>query len=287
MKLIIILPCKIFLFSQVFLHPPSPPLIGGIWLWLCCVMRLTVKEIKVKSILTKSGIPGADYCINPYVGCAHGCRYCYATFMKRYTGHTEAWGSFVDVKINGPEVLRRQLKRMARGRVLISSVTDAYQPIEKKYKLTRQCLEVLLQHRFPTDILTKSPLVLRDIDLIKKFKDIEVGITITTDNEEIRKVFEPHAPPILERILALKKLHNNGIKTYAFIGPVLPMNPEALSGKISPHVDSIIIDRMNYTSKTLKIYQRMNLDKWLDNDFIDDIIQRLRNGCAGKHITIC
>jgi len=250
-------------------------------------MSLIIREIKAKSVLTSSGIPGVDYCVNPYVGCSHGCRYCYATFMKRYTGHTEAWGSFVDVKINAPEILQKQLKRAKIGRVMISSVTDAYQPIESKYKLTRQCLEILLQSQFPVDILTKSPLVLRDTDLIKKFKDIEVGITITTNDEKISRVFEPNAPSIMARIRTLRALHDKGINTYAFIGPVLPMNPEALSEKIRPHVDSIIIDRMNYTSKTFKIYQRMNLSKWLDKDFIDDIIQRLKNGFAGKPVTTC
>ena len=250
-------------------------------------MSLIIREIKAKSILTKSGIPGVDYCINPYVGCSHGCRYCYATFMKKYTGHTEPWGSFVDVKINATEILQKQLKRAKRGRVMISSVTDAYQPIESKYKLTRQCLEALLQCQFPVDILTKSPLVLRDMDIIKKFKDIAVGITITTNDEEISRVFEPNAPSIMARMRALKTLHDNRINTYAFIGPVLPMNPEALSEKINPHVDSIIIDRMNYTSKTLKIYQRMNLNEWLEKDFIDDIIQRLKNGFGGKPVTIC
>ena len=250
-------------------------------------MSLIIREIKAKSILTKSGIPGVDYCVNPYIGCAHGCRYCYATFMKKYTSHTEPWGSFVDVKINAPEILQKQLKRASMGRVMISSVTDAYQPIESKYKRTRQCLEILLQSQFPVDILTKSPLVLRDIDLIKKFKDIEVGITITTNDEKISRVFEPNAPSIMARIRTLRALHDKGINTYAFIGPVLPMNPEALSEKIRPHVDSIIIDRMNYTSKTFKIYQRMNLSKWLDKDFIDDIIQRLKNGFAGKPVTTC
>ena len=250
-------------------------------------MSLIVKKIKVKSVLTRSGIPGVDYCINPYVGCFHGCKYCYATFMKRFTGHTEAWGSFVDVKVNSPEVLQRQLQRKVRGRVMISSVTDAYQPIEAKYKLTRKCLEVLLQYQFPVDILTKSPLVLRDLDLIKEFKDIEVGITVTTNDEKIRKVFEPKAPSITARINTLKKLHNNGINTYAFIGPVLPMNPEALLENINPHVDSIIIDRMNYTSKTLKIYKRMNLSKWLEDGFIENIIQRLENGFAGKPVSVC
>src|SRR3972149_9738911 len=115
-------------------------------------MSLIIREIKAKSILTKSGIPDVDYCVNPYIGCSHGCRYCYATFMKRYSGHTQEWGSFVDVKINAPEILRKQLKRAKRGRILISSVTDAYQPIESKYKLTRQGLEIFLNIHCPVDI---------------------------------------------------------------------------------------------------------------------------------------
>ncbi len=250
-------------------------------------MSLIVREIKAKSILTKSGIPGIDYCINPYVGCFHGCRYCYATFMKRFTGHQEPWGSFVDVKINAPAILQKQLTKARRGNVLISSVTDGYQPIESKYKLTRQCLEVLLESQFPVDILTKSPLVLRDMDIIKKFKEIEVGLTITTDNENMRKVFEPHAPPVSERIKALKTLHDHGIKTYTFIGPVLPMNPDALSEKLSPYVDSVIIDRMNYTSKTVSIYKRLNLGRWLDSEFVDAIINKLKDGFAGKTVDIC
>ena len=250
-------------------------------------MNLVIQEKRVKSILSKSGIPGVDYCINPYVGCSHGCRYCYATFMKRFTGHTEPWGSFLDVKTNAPEVLHRQMKKAARGHVLISSVTDPYQPVEEKYKLTRRCLEVLLPHQFSVDILTKSPLVLRDLDLLKQFKELEVGITITTDDDEIRKIFEPHAPPIEARIQALKTLSKAGLKTYAFIGPLLPMNPEGLSEKINPYVHSVLIDRMNYASKTRKIYTSRKLNQWLDYDFVDEIIQRLEIGLAGKEINIC
>lgn len=252
-------------------------------------MGLIIKEIKVKSVLTKSGIPGADYCINPYVGCFHGCRYCYATFMKRFTNHTEPWGSFVDVKINAAEVLEKQLKRAEKGSIIISSVTDAYQPIEAKYKLTRKCLEVLLQHQhqFSVDILTKSPLVLRDMDLIKRFKNFYVGITITTDAEDIRKVFEPNAPSISARINALKKLHDNGVSTYVLIGPVLPMKPEALVERIKPYADSIIIDRMNYASKTVKIYRQLKLERWLDDGFIENIIYRLKKGFAKKTVSIC
>ena len=250
-------------------------------------MKVVIKEKRAKSILSKSGISGIDYCINPYTGCTHGCKYCYATFMKRFTGHMEAWGSFVDVKINAPEVLQRQLKNAARGNVMVSSVTDPYQTIENQFKLTRRCLEVLLAYQFPVSILTKSSLVLRDLDLIKKFKEIEVGITITTDDDEIRKIFEPNAPSIESRIHALKELSQNGIKTYAFIGPLLPMNPETLAEKIGPYIQSVLIDRMNYVSKTKKIYEVNKLKQWLDYDFVNEIVERLEIGLAGKEVSLC
>jgi DNA repair photolyase len=246
-----------------------------------------IREKQVKSILSKSGIPGVDYCLNPYVGCAHGCKYCYATFMKRFTGHTEPWGTFVDVKRNAPEILRRQLKRRTRGYVMISSVTDPYQPLEEKYGLTRRCLEVLLQNQFSTGILTKSPLVLRDTDLFERFEEIEVGITITTEDEEIRNIFEPHAPPIESRVQALKKLHELGIHTYAFIGPLLPQDPEVLAGKLRPYVDSVLIDRMNYLNKTIGLYRRHHLTEWLESDFIDEILRRLKEGFSGKEVNVC
>jgi len=250
-------------------------------------MNLVIKEKRVKSLLSKSGIPGVEYCLNPYVGCSHGCRYCYATFMKRFTGHAEPWGSFVDVKINAPEALQRQMKKANRAYVLISSVTDPYQPVEEKYQLTRRCLEVLLPHQPSVDILTKSPLILRDLDLLKRFKEVEVGFTITTDDDEIRKIFEPHAPPIRARIQALKTLFEAGLKTYVFIGPLLPMNPEALSEKLNPYVHSVLIDRMNYASKTRRIYRLKKLDQWLDYDFGDEVIERLEIGLAGKNLRIC
>jgi DNA repair photolyase len=249
-------------------------------------MKPQTNEITVRSILTKSGIPGMKYCVNPYVGCAHACLYCYATFMKRFTGHHEPWGSFVDVKINAPEVLRRQLKRAERGTVMVSSVTDAYQAVEARYKLTRKCLEVLSLFKFPVSILTKSPLVTRDMDIISKMDEVEVGLTITTDDDRTRKIFEPSAPPVAARIDALKKLHQAGINTYVFIGPLLPMDPESLAKQISPYAGSILIDRMNYVSKTERVYKNNRLEKWLDADFIDDIISRLKKNLSANDISI-
>lgn len=250
-------------------------------------MKPQIKEVHCRSALSKSGIPGMKYCINPYVGCAHACKYCYATFMKRFTGHPEPWGKFVDIKVNAPEVLIRQLRRAEKGTVMLSSVTDPYQPIEEKYKVTRKCLEIIEQYQFPVNILTKSPLVTRDIDIISGMEDAEVGLTITTDDEIMRNIFEPGAPALSERIEALKKLHEAGINTYAFIGPTLPMNPEALAKLVKPYVNSILIDRMNYSSKTGFLYRKHNMEKWLDRAFIDEIVLRLKRGFGRKRIEVC
>jgi DNA repair photolyase len=179
---------------------------------------MIVREIFAKSVLSKSQI--YDYAINPYVGCSHSCRYCYAAFMRRFTGHKEKWGEFVDVKINAPELLAKEIKRKRMGRVWVSGVCDPYQAAEKKYKLTGRCLEILLENQWPLTIQTKSSLVLRDIEILEKFKDIEVGFSITTVDEKIRKLFEPGASLIKERIHALDVLHLRGIKTFAMIAPV-------------------------------------------------------------------
>ncbi len=184
---------------------------------------MIIRQVACRSILTRSGIEGIDYVINPYVGCAHGCIYCYASFMKRFTGHGEPWGTFVDVRINAPEVLARQIRRARPGLVSLSSVTDPYQPPEKCYAITRACLEVLAGSTFPVSILTKSALVLRDLDVIGRFREVEVGLTIVTLDEDLRRRFEPRASSIAERLEALATLSAAGIRTWAFCGPLLPM----------------------------------------------------------------
>ena len=184
---------------------------------------MIIRQIECKSLLTRSGISSVDYAMNPYVGCQHGCAYCYAVFMKRFTGHSEEWGHFVDVRVNAPQVLARQLKRAAPGSITLGTVTDAYQPLEHEYRVARGCLEALLPFdQFPTTVLTKSALVLRDLDLLREVGHIEVALTVTTLDEEVRRAFEPHASPISERLTALARLHDAGIRTWAFFGPVLP-----------------------------------------------------------------
>ena len=202
--------------------------------------------------------------------------------MKKYTGHTERWGAFVDAKTNAPDMLIQQMKGLKNGSIIISSVTDPYQPVEARYQLTRKCLAILLEHTCSVSILTKSPLVLRDMDLIKKFRDIEVGITITTNEEKIRKMFEPNAPPIGARIHTLRKLHEQGIRTYVFIGPLLPMNPAALSKQVRPYIRYAYISKMNYISKTKYIYKKMNIDFWLDPHFLGETKRKLKSYLDGK-----
>ena len=204
---------------------------------------MKIKEIQAKNILSESKV--YDWTINPYVGCQHGCIYCYAKFMKRFSGHKENWGEFVDVKMNAPELLSQEIKKKKKGRVWVSGVCDPYQPVEKKYELTKKCLEILQKNNWPVVIQTKSPLVLRDLELLKKFQEIEVGFTITTDDEEIRKIFELRTVPINERIETLDKLHQEGIKTFVMIAPLLP-KAESLVPKLKGKVDYVIIDKMNY-----------------------------------------
>jgi DNA repair photolyase len=180
----------------------------------------SIREIQAKSVLNRSGI--SDYAVNCYLGCQHGCSYCYARFMKRFSPHQEAWGDFVDVKVNAPSILERQVRSAPKGRVFISSVCDAYQPAEFRYGLTRACLEILLRHRYPITILTKSALAVRDLDLMALGRDVELGITVTTPDEALRRLVEPRASATQDRLALLEEAKSRGIKVYVFLGPFLP-----------------------------------------------------------------
>lgn len=184
---------------------------------------MLVREIRAKSVLTKSNIPGADYCLNPYVGCTHACRYCYARFMTKYRDLDEPWGEFVDVKVNAAEVLRRQLERRRKtgGSVLVGTVTDAYQPLERELGLTRAVLAALVGEGFDVGVLTKSDLVARDVDVLRELGGA-VEMTITSLDDGVRAAFEPGAPPPARRLAALRILRDNGVRTSVSVGPVLP-----------------------------------------------------------------
>jgi len=197
---------------------------------------MKINEIICKTALPASKLPGLNYALNPYMGCEHSCVYCYAPAVLK---EKRKWGSFVDVKRNLPNILAKELKKKKKGRVGIGTVTDAYQPAEKKYEITRRCLEILLKHDFPVCIQTKSSLVLRDIDIIKRFSVKEVGLTITTINDEERKKYEMCSSSVEERLNALRILGENNIHTWVFIGPVMPYITEKNIDKLIENIAKV------------------------------------------------
>jgi len=179
-----------------------------------------IREVHCKSVLNKSGI--ADWAVNCYAGCEHGCHYCYARFATRFSHPGERWGSFVDVKVNAPQVLAVEAGKKRIGRVFVSSVCDGWQPAEEQYGLTRQCLEILLRRGYPVTILTKSVLAGRDVDLLVGKVAVELGVTLTSLNETLTRLTEPRSSSPAERLTLLQKAKEKGITTYAFLGPLLP-----------------------------------------------------------------
>lgn len=149
-------------------------------------MKIMERTIQVKDLLTKSNLPASDYVINPYVGCPHGCKYCYACFMKRFTNHSEEWGQFIDIK----ECSRAISKKRLQGKtVFLSSVTDCYNPFEEKYECTRKILEQLTAIDCELSIATKSKLILRDVDLLKKCKKLKVSMSVNTLDEHFERIW--------------------------------------------------------------------------------------------------
>lgn len=270
-------------------------------------------ELDCKSVITKSKLPDTHYVVNPYVGCSFSCLYCYASFMGRFVGESvENWGNYVYIKKNSVEIFEKQLKKLLdkqlKSTIFFSSVTDPYLPIEKKYQLTRRMLEVLKNNHYLglVSILTKSALVLRDIDVLQELKEVEVGFTITSAKDSISKALEIKAPSITSRLHALSELNSQNIRTYAFIGPLLPhfvQNPLELESLISlvaqTGTKSVYVEQMNLSSyikqkiitsdKTLaNTYLSLQKNKMqLNEDFIRGLLDKyglhLRLGNVIEH----
>ncbi|MHA1839572.1 MAG: radical SAM protein [Candidatus Ranarchaeia archaeon] len=189
--------------------------------------KIVIKYIPCRNALTPSRLTGVSHAINPYVGCLHGCVYCYATYMSKHHSGDEPWGQFLDIKHNIVQRLRSEIRRLHVPRignihVLLSSVTDLFQPIPSTRIVSAQIIETLIDNRVPFTILTKSADV---TDLNKRLAEspaAEVGITITTLDKHQRQILEPYASSSQARLLALEKLSNHGVRTYGFIGPVFP-----------------------------------------------------------------
>ena len=218
-----------------------------------------IREIEVQSVMTKSSLPVGGFSVNPYVGCPHACKYCYASFMKRFTGHTEPWGTFLDVKhwkpITNPHKYDGQ-------RIVIGSVTDGYNPYEEEFCRTRRLLEELKGTNAEIMICTKSDLVLRDLDLLKKFPKVTVSWSINTLDEQFRMDMD-RAVSIERRIEAMKKVYEAGIRTVCFVSPIFPgiTDVKSIIGRVKDFADLIWLENLNLRGQfkgTIMSYIREN-----------------------------
>lgn len=246
-------------------------------------MRIIEKEIVAKDLITKSNLPASDYVINPYVGCSHACKYCYARFMKRFTGHTEEWGNFIDIKRCDKPM---NVKKLYHKSVFISSVTDCYNPFEEKYRITRNVLKQLKEADCSITISTKSALILRDIDILKELNHLKVAISINTLDNGFQKDMD-NASSIAQRIAALKELGKQGIYTVLFMSPIFPYITEFkeiieategfvceywfedlnLRGGYKQEILSYIDEKYpQYLSGYREIYNKKNLGYWKELD---------------------
>lgn len=214
---------------------------------------LKVAEISAASILTPQkvgSLSGAyDFSLNPYAGCAFACSYCYVPKFPNGRHESFEWGGWVEVKINAPDLIRRARAEIFGARIFFSSATDPYQYLELKYRLTRRCLLELLRYE-PAHLTmhTRSHLIFQDIELLKRFGGrLSVGVSLTTDDEEVRREFEPKAPSIARRLQLIRRLAEEGIDVYVSMAPLLPCHPRRLVSLVVPYVERIWIDNMRWT----------------------------------------
>ena len=192
-------------------------------------MALQIHETTAKSIIGNTKVPSADFVINPYTGCQFACMYCFASFMGRFVGETnDNWGNYVYVKTNAVELMEKQIHRLLKKdphpRIAISTVTDPYQGVERKYRLTRGILNTFADHDYQgrVSILTKSPTVLDDLETLQRIKNAEVGFSITTSDDALSRKLDAKAPIAHTRLDTVKTLIEAGVKSYVFVGPFLP-----------------------------------------------------------------
>lgn len=216
-----------------------------------CMTKIT--EITAASILTPQKVgslaSGYDFSLNPYAGCAFSCSYCYVPKFPNARHEFNEWGKWVEVKMNAPELLQKERTRIFGSRIFFSSATDPYQYLELKYRLSRRCLQQLLTYQ-PQKVTmhTRSHLILQDLSLLKQFgKSLSVGVSLTTDDEEVRAQFEPHAPSIGRRLQLIRKLRESNVEVYVSMSPLLPCDPDRLISLVAPYVSKVWIDTMRWT----------------------------------------
>jgi DNA repair photolyase len=251
--------------------------------------KLAVREVLVDRLLMREG--RGQYYINPYVGCMIACPFCYvidrADFSRRLQGLPQVpWGQHLDVKINAAEVLRREIAGQ-RGTVRMSPIlTDPYQPAERRYRITRQCLEVLLDSQLAPVVLTRAPRILDDLELLRRFPRALVGFSIPTDDDGYRQIFEPNADPIPERFAALRALHEAGVRTFAVIQPVLPMDVERLVAEVAPYVCAVRLDRLYVGERVQHVYDRHGLSRFATEAYAATTIRQLTEQFSARGVRV-
>lgn len=248
------------------------------------LMRLQIREIQSKTILTPQDVGSLakyyDFSLNPYAGCGFGCSYCYVPKFPNRDHQPDEWGSWVNVKMNAPELLQRDRLKVFGSRIFFSSATDPYQYIELKYRLSRRCLQQLKNYQ-PSRVTmhTRSHLILQDIELLKSFGDkLQVGLSFPTDDDSVRREFEPSAPSIKRRLELAAKLHENGIKVYGSLSPLLPCDPDRMVRLITPYMDRIWIDEMRWR----EVNNRPDLIEKYKDFFKEQNHQAVRKYIASK-----
>ena len=234
--------------------------------------KISIREINSKSVMSKSNLPIGDYSVNPYVGCVHACKYCYASFMNRFSGHNEPWGSYLDVK-NWPKISNP--RKYDDNELIIGTVTDPYNPLEEKFKKTRQLLSELLGTTAKITIITKSDLVLRDIDIIRTFPNIRIAFSINTSDENFKNDMDS-AVSIERRLNAMKAFHDNKVRTICFISPIFPgiTNAQAIMEIVWNQCNVILLENLNlrgeYKARILKYIE----EKYPEITYLYDEIYR-------------
>ena len=275
---------------SLFAQADSPPRASSL-----LIGSVAVREVRCRDVLNCRAT-ATDYSFNCYTGCSNGCAYCYARYMQRFHPHDEAWGRFVDVKVNAAEALARQVRRVARGDVFTCSACDGWQPVERHYELTRQCCRLLLDAGFSLTVLTKSDLVLRDLGVFAG-RNVCLGVTITCADAAIARLWEPGASPVPDRVKVLKRAKAAGVQTLAAFGPLLPGISDTEDGlralfslAAESNVDRIWTDGLNLRPRVwesvqtllsrnrpdlLRHYRRILFDKAARARYDDELQQRI------------
>ena len=226
---------------------------------------MRIVEYNAVSAISRSSMAELDYALNAYSGCFHGCIYCYAMDFTRIQDAAQHWGQVVYVKKNLLHLLRSEIKTMKRGIVGVSTITDPYQPAEAVYHLSGSAIEILLRAGFRVTVQTKSPLVLRDRDILQDHRNLcDVGITITTMNQKKALLLEPQSPSPLARGRALSSLSSSGIRTWIFLGPIIngindsPSDMEQIFQLAADTGSRVIYDTFsNYKGATMLMAERI------------------------------